>query len=163
VILHVGDVDDLRQSARHQPHDVRPCVFFPEEIGFEVGGRIVPAVVDVPVGALGRHTLDALWQMRRVVALVHLVLKPLVHVDLRDRDTDARQLAHDFAHDLVRGDAVRIPAAVDLDPHDVGRFEEPAPRICRRASARQCAHALGHHLAHDCVVCLAGRRVNGSG
>ena len=69
------------------------------------------------------------WQVRRVVALVHLVLKPLVHVDLRHRDADARQLAHDFGDDLVRGDAVRVAAAVDLDPDDVRWFEEAAPRV----------------------------------
>ena len=163
VILHVGDVDDLRQPARHQPHDVRPRVLFAEEIRLEVGGRIVAAVVDVPVGALGRDDLDALWQVRRVVALVHLVLKPLVHVDLRHRDADARQLAHDFGHDLVRGDAVRIAAAVDLDADDVRRFEEAPPGVSRRAGARQRAHALRHHLAHDRVVCLAGRGVDGFG
>jgi hypothetical protein len=60
---------------RHEPHHVGPRVVLAEEVRLEVGGRIVAAVVDVPVGALGRHDLHAVGQMRRVVHLVELILK----------------------------------------------------------------------------------------
>ena len=75
--------------SRHEPHHVRARVLFAEEIGLEIGGRIVAAVVGVAVRALGGDDLHALGQVRRVVALVELILEPLVDVDLRQRDADA--------------------------------------------------------------------------
>ncbi len=158
VILHVRDVDDLGQALRHQAHHVRARVLFAEEIRLQVGGRIVAAVVDVTIGALGGDDLQALGKMRRVVALVELILETLVEVDLRYRHADTGELADGLGDDLVRGYAVRIAAAIDLDADDVGRHEEPPPGVRRRARAGQRAHAARHHLAHDGVVRLPGRR-----
>ena len=160
MILHVRDVDDLRQARGHEPHHVGARVLFAEERRLEVGRGIVAAVVDVPVGAFGRDDLQAGRQVRRVVHLVELILKPLVHVDLRQRHADRHELADGLGHDLVRGHAERIAAAVDLDADDVRRLEETPPRVRRRAGARQRAHPPRHHLAHDLVVGLVGRDVD---
>ena len=64
----------------------------------------------------------------------------------------ARELTDGLRHDLVRGHAVGIPAAVDLDADDVGRREEPPPGVGGRCRAGQFSHASRHHLADDVVV-----------
>src|SRR5262249_8818781 len=122
----------------------------------------VAAVVGVLVGVLGRDDLHAGRQMRRVVDLVHLTLKALVDVDVRQRHADANQLPDDVGDDLVGGDAVRIAAAVDLDADHVRWLEEAPPGLCGRARAGQRAHATRHHVAHHLVVGGAGRRVDAS-
>ncbi len=59
VILHVGDVDDLRQLARDEPHEVRSRVFLAEEIRLDIGRRVVAGVVGVAIGVLCRGDLQA--------------------------------------------------------------------------------------------------------
>ena len=120
---------------RHEPHEVRARVFLAKEIGLDIGRRVVAGVVGVAIGVLCRGDLDALGEARRVVHLVELTLKTLVDEDLRQRHADARQLANSLGDNLVRGDAVRIAAAVHFDADDVGWVEEPAPRVRRACFA----------------------------
>ncbi len=160
MILHVGDVDDLRQLARDEPHEVRARVFLAKEIRLDVGRRVVAGVVGVAIGVLCRGDLQAFGEARRVVHFVELTLKTFVDEDLRQRYADARQLPNGLADNLVRGDAVGIPAAVHFDADDVGWVEEPAPRVRRALRAGQRLHARRHHLAHDRVVGGAGRDVD---
>src|SRR5262249_11346383 len=98
--------------------------------------------------------------MRRVVYLVELILKALVHMDRRRGHTDCGELAHDFGHDLVRGHDERVAAAIDFDADVVRGLEETPPGIRRRAGPRERAHAPRHHLAHRHVVRLTGGRVD---
>ena len=146
---------------RHEPHQVRTRVLFPEEVRLQVGRGIVAAVVDVPVGAFGGDDLHALRQVRSVVHLVELILKPLVDEDLRHRHANPRELADGFRHDLVRRDAERMAATVHLDADDVRGLEETAPCVGRHAGAGQGAHAPRHHLAHGLVAGPARDGVHG--
>ena len=67
------DVDDFREPARDQPHHVRPGVLLAEQIGLDVGGRIVAAVVRVRVLPLGGDRLDVGRKVGRVVHVVELL------------------------------------------------------------------------------------------
>src|SRR5262249_51613534 len=82
----------------------------------------------------------------------HLVLEALVDVDLGGRDPEGHELADALGHDLVRRDHVGIPAAVDLDAHHVGGYEEAPPGRRHRRLSGERAQAPRHHVAHDLVV-----------
>src|SRR5690606_34615524 len=57
VILHVRDVDDLRDVARDRTNDIRSGIFLAKEVDFDIHGGIVGQIR--AAGALGSEVVHA--------------------------------------------------------------------------------------------------------
>ncbi len=142
VVLHVRDVDDLREPLRHEPHHVRPRVLFAEEIGLEVRGGIVAAVVGVAVGALGGDDLQ-----RPRAGAARSCTRRAGSETARRRRSARRERRRPSSWRTVSATIsyaemqYGYPPQFTLMPTTSDGLEEAAPGIrgaCRRRSARAC-------------------------